>query len=289
MVGIDDSPGSGFSSTARDVSADGSVIVGIWLGSGGEASFRWSSNGGMVEIAPFGGARAVSKDGAVVVGQSNFQAYRWTEGTGAVGLGDLPGGAFDSLAFDVSPDGSIIVGHGTRSSGTEAFRWIAASGMVGLGDLPGGPFHSEARGVSADGSVVVGFSDSAFGQDAFRWTPETGMVSLGAQTTSALDVSADGTIILGSGGVPGGVFVWDEVHGLRSVQRMLGFDLSDWQSLRPQGISDDGTTIIGWGNHADLQSSEAWIAVLPEPSALALVAVGSAVVLRRRRRGGWLP
>jgi len=40
-----------------------------------------------------------------------------------VGLGDLPGGNFNSTAEDVSADGSVVVGSSEISSGnTEAFR-----------------------------------------------------------------------------------------------------------------------------------------------------------------------
>ena len=73
-----------------------------------------------------------------------------------VGLGDLPGGVFESFGFAVSADGSTIVGRGSSNSGTEAFRWTSA-GMVGLGDLQGGTFHSQAKGVSGDGSSLSPF------------------------------------------------------------------------------------------------------------------------------------
>ena len=87
-----------------------------------------------------------------------------------VGLGDLPGGAYESRRSAVSEDGSIVVGWSISASGSEAFRWSARDGMVGLGDLPGGRFSSEADGTSGDGSVVVGEASSAQGPEAFRWT-----------------------------------------------------------------------------------------------------------------------
>ena len=43
-----------------------------------------------------------------------------------VGLGDLFGGTFDSVALGVNPDGSIVVGAGNSSAGEEAFRWTNA-------------------------------------------------------------------------------------------------------------------------------------------------------------------
>ena len=47
-------------------------------------------------------ARGISADGTVVVGDSHSssgcEAFRWTEATGIVGLGDLPGGNIFSVA-----------------------------------------------------------------------------------------------------------------------------------------------------------------------------------------------
>ncbi|MFN9735084.1 MAG: HAF repeat/PEP-CTERM domain-containing protein, partial [Microcystis sp.] len=76
------------------------------------------------------------------------------------GLGDLPGGGFNSRATGVSADGSVVVGRGFSANGGQAFRWTQGTGMVGLGDLPEGIFYSSAAGVSADGSVVVGIGNS---------------------------------------------------------------------------------------------------------------------------------
>ena len=123
-------------------------------------------------------------------------------------MGDLPGGAFESIATDVTSDGSTIAGYSYSGNGfSEAFRWTAASGMVGLGDLPGGDFFSQANGVSADGSTVVGHSSSAadagnYDEEAFRWTAAAGMVGLGDLPggdfySDALDVSADGSTVVG--------------------------------------------------------------------------------------------
>jgi probable HAF family extracellular repeat protein len=118
------------------------------------------------------------------------------------GLGDLPGGVFGSAAYEVSADGSVVVGLSWSANGQEAFRWTQQTGMVGLGDLPGGYFSSGASGVSADGSVVVGSSRSASGGEAFRWTQQTGMVGLGdlpggGFQSDAYGVSGDGSVVVG--------------------------------------------------------------------------------------------
>ncbi len=61
-------------------------------------------------------ATGVSNVGSVAVGWSHStegpQAFRWTPSSGITGLGDLPGGPFNSFADDVSSDGSVVVGTG---------------------------------------------------------------------------------------------------------------------------------------------------------------------------------
>jgi probable HAF family extracellular repeat protein len=150
-----------------------------------------------------------------------------------VGLGDLPGGGFESYATAVSADGSVVVGAGRFSGavntteGREAFRWTQAGGMVGLGDLPGGRFGSYAQAVSADGSVVVGTSPSAASgsnvdySEAFRWTQATGMVGLGIPTgatwSSADAVSADGSVVfIGSNSLS---YRWTQATGMVELGR----------------------------------------------------------------------
>ncbi|WIY23646.1 hypothetical protein [Parasedimentitalea psychrophila] len=111
-------------------------------------------------------AHGVSADGAVVVGQSGSsvgtRAFRWDAANGMVDLGTSTGGSY-SIAAGVSADGSVIVAQSHSGVGLNAFRWDAGSGMVSLGTLTGGTV-SRAFGVSADGYVTVGYADS-FGDD----------------------------------------------------------------------------------------------------------------------------
>jgi len=143
-------------------------------------------------------ARAVSKDGLVVVGESESQAFRWTEARGMVGLGYHPCGD-SSAAYAVSSDGSVVVGGGRSVSGYQAFRWTASGGMVGLGQprlseskdtfrvdraaaTNSSRFaqscNTDAHAVSSDGSVIVGSCIYSTCHEAFRWTASGGMVGL---------------------------------------------------------------------------------------------------------------
>lgn len=195
---------------------------------------------------PLSNAIAVSADGSVVAGYSQigdgyYEAFRWTESGGMVGIGDLPGGRFQSTAGDITADGSVIVGQSESTIHREAFRWMQAGGMVGLGDLPGGALDSCANGVSDDGSVVVGSGRSGPGYEAFRWTQTSGIVGLGdlpggSFWSVANAVSGDGSVVVGRGSSSSGAeaFRWTESDGIVSLG---GGEAKD--------ITADGTVVVG--------------------------------------------
>ena len=222
MVALGDLAGGTYDSRALGVSDDGNVVVGSAGSANGTEAFRWTSAGGLVGLGDLAGsffqsaAYDTNSDGSIVVGGSTSsngeEAFRWTSGGGMVGLGFLAGGTSISRANAISSDGSVIVGRSGSSNGTEAFRWNATDGMQIIGDLAGGAYASEAFDVSADGSVIVGESTSAVGTEAFRWTQDSGIETVEdwlaaagvtttgfTQLTTAAGVSADGSVIVGTG------------------------------------------------------------------------------------------
>jgi hypothetical protein len=97
-------------------------------------------------------------------------------------------------------------------------------------------------------------------------------------------------VVIGVGRVSGDPaafgFIWDETHGVQSLHAVLsssGADLSGFTCLVPQDLSDDGTTIIGWG--CTPQGTRRWIAALsvPEPRALSLLVCGLGALAVRLR------
>src|SRR5262245_50317469 len=66
-------------------------------------------------------------------------------GSSVTWLGTLGGGS--SQAYEVSSNGSVIVGYASNASGSyRAFRWTAATGMQDLGDF--GYAYAASYGVS---------------------------------------------------------------------------------------------------------------------------------------------
>lgn len=273
-----------FESQAYGVSADGSAVTG-WSYSGDEfgyltwEAFLWTPGSGIeglgfLEGGPYhrSGANAISADGSAAVGfsisaNSMVEAFRWTASTEMQPLGDLEGGSFESQAFGVSGDGSVVVGYGISTNGQEAFRWAAAGGMQGLGDLSGGDYLSNAYGVSADGSVVVGFGTWgawwADQQEAFRWTAAAGMVGLGhlpggADSSRGYGVSADGSTVVGwsaSANSAHEAFRWTASTGMHGLGDLPGGLFDSWALA----ASGDGAIIVGTSLSDAPNGNEAFI------------------------------
>jgi probable HAF family extracellular repeat protein len=287
-----------FASTASGVNADGTVVVGTSVAlplphqPPRSEAFRWTAASGMVGLGHLPGsieslARGVNADGTVVVGtsvalplpSSRTEAFRWTAASGMVGLDFLPGGNF-SEARGVNADGTVVVG----SSSGQAFRWVNGT-MTGLGFLPGGSSSSSlvqgssasqpenppvmgAAGVNANGKVVVG---SSSGQ-AFCWVngTMTGLDFLpGGNFSEALGVNANGKVVVGEARDASGqsqAFRWTAATRMQSVLTLLQaagvVTMAGWQLRSANGVSADGTVIVGDGVDP-LGNAQAWIARLP--------------------------
>ena len=167
-----------------------------------------------------------------------------------MGLGDLPGGAFESFARAVSADGTVVVGWSVSTLGTEGFRRTDSQGMVGLGDFPGGIFLSKAYGVSADGAAIAGTGVTASGAEAYRWTAATGMVGLGYLpgrkfASHGRAMSADGLVIVGASGTSNMTsdlvaYRWTQATGMIALGSLPGSPGS-----ATNAVSGDGTTVVG--------------------------------------------
>ena len=224
-------------SKAYAVSGDRYSIVGTSYNSTGNyKAIRWRPLNNEILNIGSGIANGVSFDGEVIVGQNNGEAFRWTQSTGIVGLGDIPGAQFYSSANAVSSDGSIVVGYGdaygnSTGDGRHAFRWTQSEGIIDIADLPG---QSEAHAISGDGSVVVGMVNGR--QYPFEFE----------------------------------AFIWDKVNGMRYLKDVLendyGLDLTEFHLEDATGISYDGTKIVGTCTKANPPYGplKAWVADIGE-------------------------
>lgn len=198
-----------------------------------------------------------------------------------------------------------------RETATGRHRAMFGS-SINAAPIPGSAgWQSEALGISpetttvAGSGLIVGYDQDASDDHlphAFKYAPgSAGMVLLnelaGTNQSQAIDVRVfnGGSIIGGfcSNGFVETAVLWDSTGTwsysgkARSVAGLLtniGVDISAWSSLsRVTSMSDDGTTIAGWGIWAEDGSTRGFIATVPEPTTMFLLVLGGLAMLRRRR------
>ncbi len=242
---------------ATSVSPDGAYVG---IARYGHTGYRRHSVSGIsVDVGLESQPNGMSTDGGVVAGTrvrtgSDDKAFRWTQATGRIFLPPPvpePPAPF-SEAWDVTADGTLVVGGTKTTTGTSALQWTQAGGTVPLGDLPGGGEYSIARGVSADGTVIVGHGLTATRYEAFRRTSVGGLVGLGGIGGNVFDswangVSADGAVIVGGGNLSDVVnpdreaFRWTAAGGMVGLGDLLG----GGQDSEARATSGDGSVVVG--------------------------------------------
>jgi len=187
------------------INASGQVTGNSTMPGGNNHAFRWSAQGGMVDLGSLGGtvsvAGAINSLGAVVGGASFpgdliVHGFYWTPGSPLVDMGTLPGLATASYNPSALNTNGVAVGTCFAPDGTSvAFTWSKATGIKKLVGL-GGTINN-ALAINSSG-VAVGTSQNAAG--AFRaveWTA-TGAVKdlgdLGGGSASATDINDNGQI-----------------------------------------------------------------------------------------------
>jgi len=255
---------------ANGVSGDGGLVVGsttatlregaYWLD--GDLETIYSPSASSVSVA-----NAVSQDGWLIAGICHSSglpyACRWTNRLATGQL--LTGAPEESEAWDMSADGSVIVGR-YGSDPFRAWRWNETEGWIRLYPLSGDD-STWAEVISGDGSVIYGTSELSGGTDehAVRWvggSTEAESLSFGARVNAT---NHDGSVIAGRLFVfNSGPFIWDATNGTRELFDALedaGADLTGWSDEFVEGISADGRTFVGYATHNAV--SEAFIARLP--------------------------
>lgn len=261
LPGLVTASGTSYSS-AYDISANGSVVVGLgWITPQRAHAFRWDASTGQTTdlgaIASISSSRpnAVSADGSVAVGwdeddvTGTWRAARWV-GTNESLLGSLdPNDPINgwSECYAVSSNGQFIAGESGTGLSTPSFwpeqhgfRWDAANGLIDIGTTPVDPFgwgtHSTIpTAISDDGRTIVGFAGvAAFGPGAIRPS-----------------------------------FIWREGSGLSELQpwvvAMGASAAASWTFEYTAGMSADGRVIVGHGYDTSFQR-QVWRIELP-PSA----------------------
>ena len=275
------------------ISADGTIFVGNVYDTFNRINTGYYQEpGGATSLPGFGAGTSriygMSGNARWVVGYSQNlagynRAFLWDAPNGmAIDLGllypDIPNAHM--AAWDVSGDGTRVVGSYIRPGMMRAFAWIknATTGEVdneqmyrlsGLDDSN----RWAARAISDDGRYAVGYSDgNATASRAVRWDLsglEAGgsgadvLLDLGSFTgidsgsSAANDISADGTVVVGWAddsdgisrafrwveGATGGVGANVQMHDLGTLVPTR----SDAES-EARAVSRDGAYVVGWSS-----------------------------------------
>jgi probable HAF family extracellular repeat protein len=234
-------------SVANDVSADGSVVIGMATSNYNNA-YRWTAAGGMQSIHDqswtYSEALGVSGDGATIVGSWNGggveTAYFWTEALGAQDLATLGGQSGRARAANY--DGTVIVGGAMPVHGDMvAVRWVNGT-PYSLGTLGGN--RSEALDVSNDGLVVVGRAADTISNDrAFRWVGGTmsDIGTLGGVSSTAMGTNSNGSVVVGYSGDAQGAshaFRWRE-------GTMVDLGTLGGEQSFAYDVNSDGLVVVG--------------------------------------------
>jgi len=269
--------------SANAISADGSVVVGRMDG----YAARWVVGETITVDKIFGEdysseAKHVSLDGSAVAGEirdglnGNRRVVHWDTENGLTHVDEgAMWGLNEQKVASISRDGTTIIGtaNGDGLSDT-AYRWTAETGMV---DLRAGSSWavggnccttSRARAVSEDGRAVVGEAyDGNNVVRAFYWHADDGIMLDIASTSvdnwasenairngwpvnsTATDISADGSTVIGYANAAERAFRWTEASGLVNLVR-TDFDdgtTADWGALytNAYAVSADGSVVVG--------------------------------------------
>ncbi|MBX7135465.1 MAG: hypothetical protein K1X67_22585 [Fimbriimonadaceae bacterium] len=167
LVQLADLPGGSAWTWPTGISDDGTVIVGNADDDTGQVSTRWV-NGQAYSLGNLDynsnwaqSAHAVNGDGSVIVGFSGIAdvglAFKWTPDLGMVPVHNAPGERAVH-AYDVTADGSMIVGWGSQGDGyVHSYRWSTEMGFEWL------PGVSTLAAISDDGRFMGGTSFSTPG------------------------------------------------------------------------------------------------------------------------------
>lgn len=209
---------------AWDISADGTVVVGLMWNACAPQAFRWTDDGGdgtmmLLELlgsapgTPTNRASVISDDGSIVAGFASLMTVdrtpaRWTaDGSGA--LLDPTNVDEPGEVLSISEDGTVLGG----IWGNEAFTWTEQAGRTNLARpdtlLPSDPCYANA--IAAGGDLVFGGCGNPFFTVpvAVVWTasgvkPLIDVVTTnglvvpdGLALTTVLAASNDGSVLLG--------------------------------------------------------------------------------------------
>ncbi len=205
----------------------------------------------------------LSADGSVAVGLSwdgcNGRGFVWTEATGMLELEPLANG--NCRASVISADGTLIGGFAQGTQSRTPTVWDGATQQGELLDPPDGDAIGEIHGISDDGSILLGewltmepttrATKWTMGPDGWEREQIAGGSYLPGWSGNPLDIADNGTIV-GFDSLMTNRIAWILPGGVGDIISLEDYINDNGGYLPPeedvqvcQAISTDGRTIIG--------------------------------------------
>lgn len=214
-----------------------------------------AQSGSITGLGPnFARASGISSDGSSIAGYGSNQTYYWTTSFPAwQSTGD--GRGTESKVSNSAAFLSADIYDPNNVNRSTAARWEATTGLwtplPGLGGVSGSSV-STAYDLSGDGQTLVGLAWKTAGEaHAFKWTPSGGTVDIGlwlpgpGWSSRANAVSADGNFAAGLITSPQRAIRWNLTAGTGQYLGSLEPGNAIYGSSTAQGISADGTWVVG--------------------------------------------
>lgn len=228
-----------------------------------------------------GRASSWSSHTGVIDGQGNYltldQRYTW----------------IDNGLYDMSRDGTTVVGRVRPTSDMDSDSMSVKSVIGGTAQIAVNPLGMTASNIvciSADASIVAGSTGNGSNTFGYIWGPD-GAIAVpppeGYTYASFSEMNDDATVLIGQVARPGqaefaiyfagtGWAIASEYFAANGVTIPEGRRIS-WLN----NISSDGRTFTG-----ELDNGQHFVAVVPSPGVVGVLAAFGLMASRRRVRGG---
>ncbi len=247
------------------------------------------------------GTKIVLYDTFLHAGFNKYVPYVWEFSTTAprkeqgviypeyvpLGVWDPPNVSFPPASLtgaypnDISGDGTVVVGFSETSTADNAVKWTLTNPGQGdpnwdvesLQEYPDSE-TSQAVGVSEDGKVIAGNNNFLVTLNnvedyywlGYKWSAD-GLTLLypleGHDYSMALDISGDGTTVVGRSGFYNGetqAVYWDEmgVHRKEELLDHYNINYMSWTFSEISAVNYDGSAMAGRGSSEILGNDLGW-------------------------------
>jgi probable HAF family extracellular repeat protein len=218
------------------------------------------------------------------LGGSYSQAFGMNDSSQVVGTAETSAGAWNAFVWD-GYDGMVDLGvSGTAFDINESGQIVGDFGLWEDGLVTNLAYGGCAYSINDNGQIV---GDINFQATLFDGTGEGNNISLGSlggDESYALSINNAGQVVgkAQTGPTAWDAFIWTEEEGMVALNDLIAPD-SGWADLfRANAISDTGH-IVGFGFTDSGQGHAFLLTPVPEPSSIALLALGGWALLARRR------